>query len=74
MDIYTVRMIRTSLLQKCDFLMLADFNILDIPTKVLWSTYRQSLRDITQGYVQGKAVVWPTPPANPKIQSINTFG
>ena len=54
---------RDRLLSSCDWVMMSDSPIAD---KTNWETYRQSLRDITNGLTtvaNVEAVVWPTKPA-----------
>lgn len=56
-----VRAQRDILLSACDWTQMPDAP-LDAATKLLWATYRQALRDVTEaGHVA--QVVWPTPPA-----------
>ena len=53
---------RNRLLTSCDWVMINDSPITD---KTAWETYRQSLRDITEGLTtveQVNAVTWPTKP------------
>ena len=53
---------RDRLLSSCDWVMMSDSPIAD---KTSWETYRQSLRDITNGLTtvdEVNAVVWPTKP------------
>jgi hypothetical protein len=53
---------RDRLLASCDWVMMSDSPIAD---KTSWETYRQSLRDITNGLTtveEVNAVVWPTKP------------
>jgi len=53
---------RDRLLASCDWVMLSDSPIAD---KTAWETYRQALRDITNGLTtvdQVQAVTWPTKP------------
>ena len=53
---------RNALISSCDWVMLSDSPIAD---KTAWETYRQSLRDITNGLTtvdQVNAVTWPTKP------------
>ena len=53
---------RDRLLSSCDWVMMSDSPIAD---KTAWETYRQSLRDITEGLTtveQVNAVTWPTKP------------
>jgi hypothetical protein len=50
------------MLKSCDWVMLSDSPIAD---KTAWETYRQALRDITNGLTtvdQVNAVTWPTKP------------
>ena len=54
---------RDRLLSSCDWVMMSDSPIAD---KSNWETYRQSLRDITNGLTtveQVQAIVFPTKPA-----------
>ena len=54
---------RDRLLSSCDWVMMSDSPITD---KSNWETYRQSLRDITNGLTtveQVQAIVFPTKPA-----------
>jgi len=54
---------RDRLLSSCDWVMMSDSPIAD---KTNWETYRQSLRDITNGLTtveQVQAIVFPTKPA-----------
>ena len=54
---------RDRLLASCDWVMMSDSPIAD---KSNWETYRQSLRDITNGLTtveQVQAIVFPTKPA-----------
>ena len=53
---------RDRLLASCDWVMMSDSPIAD---KTAWETYRQSLRDITNGLTtveQVNSVTWPTKP------------
>jgi len=53
---------RDRLLSSCDWVMMPDSPISD---KTAWETYRQSLRDITNGLTtveQVNSVTWPTKP------------
>jgi hypothetical protein len=55
---------RDRLLSSCDWVMMSDSPIAD---KTNWETYRQSLRDITNGLTtvaDVEAVVFPTKPNN----------
>tara|TARA_R110002051_G_scaffold323579_2_gene417676 strand:+ start:744 stop:1025 length:282 start_codon:yes stop_codon:yes gene_type:complete len=55
-----VRQRRSRLLQETDYLSLSDNTL-----TTAMQTYRQSLRDITEGvsnYNQAKSIVWPTKP------------
>ena len=54
---------RDKLLASCDWVMISDSPIAD---KTSWETYRQSLRDITNGLTtvdEVNAVVFPTKPS-----------
>jgi len=54
---------RDRLLSSCDWVMMSDSPIAD---KSNWETYRQSLRDITNGLTtveEVQAIVFPTKPA-----------
>ena len=54
---------RDRLLSSCDWVMMSDSPIAD---KTAWETYRQSLRDITNGLTtvdEVNAVVFPTKPS-----------
>jgi len=54
---------RDRLLSSCDWVMMSDSPIAD---KTNWETYRQSLRDITNGLTtveEVQAIVFPTKPA-----------
>jgi hypothetical protein len=54
---------RDRLLSSCDWVMMSDSPITD---KTSWETYRQSLRDITNGLTtveEVQAIVFPTKPA-----------
>ena len=54
---------RDRLLSSCDWVMMSDSPIAD---KTSWETYRQSLRDITNGLTtvdEVNAVVFPTKPS-----------
>ena len=53
---------RDRLLASCDWVMMSDSPIAD---KTAWETYRQALRDITNGLTTVEdvnAVTWPTKP------------
>lgn len=53
---------RDRLLASCDWVMMSDSPIID---KIVWETYRQSLRDITNGLTtvdEVNAVVFPIKP------------
>ena len=57
-----LRQRRNMLISSCDWVMLSDSPIAD---KTAWETYRQALRDITNGLTtvdQVNAVTWPTKP------------
>jgi hypothetical protein len=57
-----LRQRRNALISSCDWVMLSDSPIAD---KTAWETYRQALRDITNGLTtvdQVNAVTWPTKP------------
>ena len=57
-----LRQKRDAMLKSCDWVMMSDSPIAD---KTAWETYRQSLRDITEGLTtveQVNAVTWPTKP------------
>ena len=57
-----LRQKRNALISSCDWVMLSDSPIAD---KTAWETYRQALRDITNGLTtvdQVNAVTWPTKP------------
>jgi hypothetical protein len=57
-----LRQRRDAMLKSCDWVMLSDSPIAD---KTAWETYRQALRDITNGLTtveQVNAVTWPTKP------------
>ena len=57
-----LRQRRGAMLKSCDWVMLSDSPIAD---KTAWETYRQALRDITNGLTtvdQVNAVTWPTKP------------
>jgi len=57
-----LRQRRNILISSCDWVMLSDSPIAD---KTAWETYRQALRDITNGLTtvdQVNAVTWPTKP------------
>ena len=57
-----LRQRRNSLIASCDWVMMSDSPIAD---KTAWETYRQSLRDITNGLTTVEdvnAVTWPTKP------------
>jgi hypothetical protein len=57
-----LRQRRNVMLKSCDWVMLSDSPIAD---KTAWETYRQALRDITNGLTtvdQVNAVTWPTKP------------
>ena len=58
-----LRQRRDAMLKSCDWVMMSDSPITD---KSNWETYRQSLRDITNGLTtvaDVEAVVFPTKPA-----------
>ena len=58
-----LRQRRDAMLKSCDWVMMSDSPIAD---KSNWETYRQSLRDITNGLTtvaDVEAVVFPTKPA-----------
>jgi len=58
-----LRQRRDAMLKSCDWVMMSDSPIAD---KSNWETYRQSLRDITNGLTtveQVQAIVFPTKPA-----------
>tara|TARA_Y100000310_G_C20547866_1_gene746520 strand:- start:5 stop:415 length:411 start_codon:yes stop_codon:yes gene_type:complete len=62
-ELQNIRWKRTELLQETDWTQNAD-----VPqaTKDKWATYRQELRDITEGIdtaAKARAVTWPTEPA-----------
>ncbi len=52
------RTIRNEKLRDSDFTQMADSPLTDIE-KASWATYRQALRDITEGYVPVAEIVWP---------------
>ena len=57
-----LRQKRNALISSCDWVMLSDSPVAD---KAAWETYRQALRDITNGLTtveQVQAVTWPTKP------------
>ena len=57
-----LRQKRDAMLKSCDWVMLSDSPIAD---KTSWETYRQSLRDITNGLTtvdEVNAVEWPIKP------------
>ena len=57
-----LRQRRNMLISSCDWVMLSDSPIAD---KTAWETYRQALRDITNGLTtvdQVNAITWPTKP------------
>jgi len=57
-----LRQRRNMLISSCDWVMLSDSPIAD---KTAWETYRQALRDITNGLTtveDVEAVTWPTKP------------
>jgi membrane-associated HD superfamily phosphohydrolase len=59
-ELINVRQKRNNLLQETDFYGLSDVTMTDA-----MKTYRQELRDITNGinnYDQAKSIVWPTKP------------
>ena len=58
-----LRQRRDAILKSCDWVMMSDSPIAD---KSAWKTYRQALRDITNGLTtvaDVEAVVFPTKPA-----------
>jgi hypothetical protein len=58
-----LRQRRDAILKSCDWVMMSDSPIAD---KSAWETYRQALRDITNGLTtvaDVEAVVFPTKPA-----------
>ena len=58
-----LRQRRDAMLKSCDWVMMSDSPIAD---KTSWETYRQSLRDITNGLTtvdEVNAVVFPTKPS-----------
>ena len=61
-SIADLRQRRNSLIASCDWVMMSDSPIAD---KTAWETYRQSLRDITDGLTtvdEVNAVTFPTKP------------
>jgi hypothetical protein len=54
-----IRDTRNFLLKESDYTQLPDFTLV---TKTVWTTYRQTLRDIPQTYATPDEVIWPTPP------------
>jgi len=57
-----LRQRRNALISSCDWVMLSDSPVADTTA---WETYRQALRDITNGLTtvdQVNAVIWPTKP------------
>lgn len=55
-----VRTKRNRLLLDSDWTQLNDSPV----DKILWSTYRNQLRDLPQNFSHPDLVVWPTPPTN----------
>jgi len=59
-----LRSVRNGILQSCDWTTLSDCQLTN-EQKTAWQTYRQALRDITNGLTtveQVNAVVWPERP------------
>ena len=56
-----IRRERNTKLAECDWTQLND-TPLDNPSKVAWTTYRQSLRDITAQAGFPNSVIWPVKP------------
>jgi hypothetical protein len=50
---------RNALLSACDWTQVADAPV----DREAWAAYRQQLRDITDGFSDPEAVIWPTPPS-----------
>ena len=57
-----VRTERNRKLAKCDWTQFND-SPLTAEKKTEWQTYRQSLRNITEGFDNDTEIVWPEPPA-----------
>lgn len=53
-----VRQKRNNLLKNCDWTQLNDSPV----DKVIWSNYRETLRNIPQDFSDPDSVVWPIPP------------
>tara|TARA_R110002020_G_scaffold472966_1_gene701602 strand:- start:942 stop:1145 length:204 start_codon:yes stop_codon:yes gene_type:complete len=56
-----IRQIRNQLLASCDWTQLVDAPLSDAQ-RATWSTYRQALRDITEGVIDPEEVIWPDRP------------
>ena len=56
----SVRRKRNRLLEKSDYTQMPDYP----GNKMLWSEYRQLLRDIPQTYSSPEEVIWPVAPGN----------
>ena len=70
LGLWQVRQKRNQLLAECDWTQSPDSPLSD-SDKTAWATYRQSLRDITDGltvtfddkdFVDESAITWPTKP------------
>ena len=57
-----VRTERNRKLAECDWTQFNDSPLTD-EKKTKWQTYRQALRDITDGFDNDTEVVWPTKPS-----------
>lgn len=56
-----IRNTRNKLLAECDWTQVPDAPLTE-EQKQVWATYRQELRDLTEGFVDEKSVNWPVKP------------
>lgn len=58
-----IRRIRNQLLAACDWTQLSDAPLTDAE-RAVWASYRQALRDVTDGVTDPAAIIWPERPDN----------
>lgn len=56
-----IRHIRNQLLAACDWTQMPDAP-LDTDARAAWATYRQALRDVTDGVTDPAQIEWPARP------------
>lgn len=58
-----IRRIRNQLLSASDWTQLPDAPLTEA-SRAAWGTYRQALRDVTDGVTDPAAIIWPERPDN----------